>query len=818
MEREKNTVKIPKEEVDYQKVDTKTIAKLLEANLQTGLSERECASRQKRYGYNEVSEKKRSPVIKFLEKFWGLTPWMLELTIALSWMLGKYIDMYVVGALLLLNAILGFSQERKASNAVEMLKKKLHINARVLRDSKWKIVPSKELVPGDIVRVRAGDFVPADLKIFDGDLEVDQSALTGESLSVEKGENDMLFSGSTVKIGEASAVVVLTGSKTYFGKATELVQSAKPKLHTEEVISKVVRWLLIIVVGFLAATVVLSQFQGTPFVEILPLILVLLVSAIPVALPAMFTISMALGSMELVKRGVLITRLNASEDAASMNTLCADKTGTITMNKLSIVTVLPMNGFTEDDVILNGALASQEANHDPIDLAFLEMARMKNLSVEGKIQEEFVPFDPKTRRTEALISVGNEKIRVMKGAVNTIFQLSEIDDESVKKLEERIHDFALKGYRTMAVASGKVSETPKILGVVALYDKPRPDSKKLINELKELGISVKMITGDATPIAKEVAKQVGLGSSTTAAEELKLAIKKGQNVAYKIAERSDVFAEVYPQDKYSIVKILQSGKRIVGMTGDGVNDAPALKQAEVGIAVSNATDVAKSAASAVLTNEGLSNIVDLVKVGRMIYQRILTWIFNKVIKTFQIVVFVSLAFLLTGRYIVSAFDVILLLFVIDFVTLSLSTDNVRWSKKPDTWNINGLVGVAMLLGVMTVFESLGLLYLGAHFFNLFNNMGSLHTFTFAILFYSGMFTVFLVRERGRFLKSKPSKMLTLSISIDMVAVALLTTFGMPGLKPIPFVEVVFVIAYSFVFSLLINDVVKYTVLKKIGGI
>ncbi len=816
--KEKNTMNSPEEEIDYQNVDLSTIVESLETNLRTGLSDDETASRIRRYGYNEVVEKKSSPVFRFIKKFWGLTSWMLELTVVLSWILGKELDMYVIGALLLLNAILGFSQESKASNAVETLKKKLHVNARVLRNSKWTTVPSKELVPGDIVRMRAGDFIPADLKISEGTLDVDQSSLTGESLAVEKNKNDMLFSGSIVKSGETTAVVVLTGSKTYFGKTTELVQNAKPKLHMEEVISKVVRWLLVIVGSFLGIAMVLSYFQGIPFINILPLILVLMVSAIPVALPAMFTISMALGSMELVKRGVLITRLNASEDAASMNTLCADKTGTITMNRLSIANVIPMGEFSEDDVVLFGALASSEANNDPIDMAFTFKAREKNLPTKENLQEEFVPFDPKTRRTEAVISKGNDRFRVIKGAVNTVAQIAEVDPESFKSIEEKINDFASRGYRTMAVAYGKSSQTPKLVGLVALYDMPRPDSKKLIEELRVLGISIKMLTGDAMPIAKEISKQVGLGNSMTTASELKEDILKDPRLAHDIAEKSDVFAEVYPQDKYSIVKTLQDRNHVVGMTGDGVNDAPALKQSEVGIAVSNATDVAKSAASVVLTNEGLSNIVDLVKVGRMIYQRILTWIFNKIIKTFQIVVFVSTAFLLTGQYIVSAFDVVLLLFVIDFVTLSLSTDNVRWSKKPDTWNITGLVKVAMFLGVLTVIESLGLLYAGTHFFGLSKDLGALHTFTFAILFYSGMFTIFVVRERGHFWNSRPSGMLSFSIFADMAAVALLVTIGMPGLKAIPIAETLSVVAYSFIFSLLINDSLKYAILKRIEDV
>ncbi len=793
---------------DYQKMPIDDLLKELNTDSNKGLSKEEVEKRVKTYGYNEVPEKKPNPYLSFVKKFWGLTAWMLEAVIVLSIILNKMIDMYVIMALLLLNAVLGFFQEQRASKAVEALKKQLQINSRTLRDGKWVMIPARELVPGDIVRVRAGDFVPADLKLVDGQVEVDQSALTGESLTVSKEKSDMLFSGSIVKSGESTAVVVLTGNKTYFGKTTELVQVARPRLHTEDVISSVVKWLLIIVGVALAIAFVVAIFLGINLFDVVALALVLLASSIPVALPAMFTISMAIGSMELVKRGVLVTRLSASEDAATMDTLCSDKTGTITMNKLSVAGVIPMEGFDENTVILYGSLASQEANHDPIDLAFLNMLKEKKISTDGFTQKTFTPFDPKTRRTEAVIEHEGKTFRVVKGAVNVIADLtgSNIDDLNKKTVE-----YASKGYRTLAVAMGESSL--KMIGLVALYDMPRPDAKKLIGELKNLGISVKMLTGDALPIAKETARQVGLSDSITASKEFEKLVEEDPDKAAEIAEKSDGFAEIYPQDKYSIVKSLQRKGHIVGMTGDGVNDAPSLKQAEVGIAVSSATDVAKGAASVVLTGEGLGNIVDLVKVGRQIYQRILTWIFNKVVKTFQIVVFVVAAFLLTGHFIVSAFDVVLLLFVIDFVTLSISTDNARWSKTPDTWNITGLVKSSIVLGILVVLESLAILYIGMGLLGISRDYELLKTFSFSILFYFGMMTVFVVRERGHFWYSFPSKSLFYITIIDMIAVALLVTFGFPGLKPIPITDTLVVIGMSAFFSFVVNDLIKYYLLK-----
>jgi H+-transporting ATPase len=797
-------------------LDWKQVAERLNVDIKTGLSEGEAQKRTSKFGFNEIPEKKESSIIKFLKKFWGLTAWMLELTMLVSFILGKYLDLYIIGALLLFNSILSFLQEEKASSIISSLKKNLQVEARVLRNGKWKTVPSRGLVPGDIVRVRAGDFVAADLKVVTGKLEADQSALTGESMAVEKKENSVLYSGSIVKDGEANSIVLATGKKTYFGRTVQLVQIARPKLHMEEVISKVVTWLLAIVILLLGLTILAQVVRGGSLLEILPLTLILLVTAIPVALPAMFTLSMALGSIELAKQGVLVTRLTASEDVATMDTLCADKTGTITMNKLTITNISPAIGFAEEDVILYGALASQEANMDPIDLAFLTFARDKKLLSQEYAQKEFYPFNPETKRTEAVVQRNNSSFRVMKGAVRKIAELCGLKDEEIDRLEGSMGKLAGKGYRTLAVAISENTEKPRIVGLVAMYDTTRPDSTKLIQELKSLGISVKMLTGDALPIAKEIANKVGIGKNIVKAPDLKKYAKENLIKAAETAEKSDGFAEIYPEDKYIIVKSLQSKNHIVGMTGDGVNDAPALKQAEVGIAVSNATDVAKGSASVVLTSEGLSSIVDLIKTGRMIYQRIISWILNKIIKTFTIVVFVTMSFMFTGFFVVTAFDMVLLLFLTDFVTLSLATDKVRWSHKPNTWNIKGLVEVAVALGVIILIEHFGLLYIGLKYFGLQSSIPELNTFAFEMLFFSGTFTMFMVRERGHFWNSAPSRTLLLAIILDMIFVVTISTVGVPGLSPLPIYYTVSIVAYYFVLTLLVNDSMKYLLIKHKG--
>ncbi|MEM2133854.1 MAG: plasma-membrane proton-efflux P-type ATPase [Candidatus Jordarchaeaceae archaeon] len=778
-----------------------------------GLSSEEAKKRLEKYGYNETPEKKVRPIVIFIKKFWGVIPWMLEVTILLTLILGKYFEAVIVLSLLVFNSVIGFIQEKKASGALEFLKQKLSVSSRVKRDGMWILIPAREIVPGDLIRLRSGDFVPADIEVVDGIVEVDQSAVTGESLPVEKRVKDVLHSGSTVKRGEATGIVTSTGANTYFGKTVELVQIAKPKLHMEEVISKVVKWLSVMAAILLLIALLFTVYRGLDILGMVPLMTILIVSVVPVALPTMFTISMALGSLELAKKGVLVTRLSASEDAATMDVLCVDKTGTLTMNKLSIVNILPAGKYTREEVVLYGALASQEANQDPIDLAFLSAAKDMQIPTDSYLQKEFVPFDPSIRRTEAKVEKEGRQFYALKGAINSILPLCKDASENESIIEKSVEEISAKGHRVLAVAGGDSKENLKLVGVVALYDKPRPDSPILISELKSLGVSVKMLTGDALPIAKEVAQELGLGGNIIRKPALEDGLKDEN--ALKVLEESDGFAEVYPEDKYLIVKGLQKGKHIVGMTGDGINDAPALKQAEVGVAVNNATDVAKESASLVLTAPGLEGIVESVKNGRKIYQRITTYILNKIVKTFQVLVFIVLAFLLTGKYVVSLFSMVLLLFLVDFVTLSISTDNVRYSLKPDRWNVTSLVKISVSLGLVMIAESMLLLYLG-EYLGLYNNIGELYTFVFDMLIFIGLFNVLIIRERQHFWKSKPSKPLITSIMADTLIVILISTFGLYDLAPIGALQTLTVLIYSLAMCFLVNDYAKVFLAKTFG--
>ena len=776
-----------------------------------GLMQSEVDANRALYGYNETPDKKTHPVFKFLSKFWGLTPCMLELIVILSWFLHKYSDAYIVLALLLFNAVIDFVQEHNAERAVEALKKKLQVNVKLIRDGVWKPLAACELVPGDVVRLRIGDFVPADIKISQGELRIDQSAITGESGELEKKTTDVVNSGSIVTKGEATGIVVLTGVNTYYGKTIQLVKTAKPESHIDEMISKIVKWLLLIVGALLVVALAVSVVRQVNLFEMLPLILVLLLGAIPVALSSMVTVSMALGSKELVKEGVLVTRLNAPSDAASMNVLCVDKTGTLTMNKLSVAKIEVVKDFTEDDLLLYGALASQESDHDQIDMTFINAAKQKNKLTDAFVQKTFIPFDPESRKTEAIIKSGNEEFRVMKGSFDSIAQACGLDEKPTNEWGAKINEYAKQGYRALAVAKGNTNDKPSFVGLVALHDVPRADSKKLIDELKKLGISVKMLTGDALPIATQIAKEVDLGDCIIEASKLKNAdtIK-----IVELLEKNNGVAGVYPEDKYDIVKALQSKGHIVGMTGDGVNDAPALKQAEVGIAVSTATDVAKGAASIVLTQEGLANILSPIKIGRMMFERINTWVINKIAATILKTSFVVFPFLFLGKYAISTAAILMLLFMVDFVVIALSTDNVKWSEKPVKLNINVLLKIGIVIGLLMAIEALGLLYIGLDYLHLNMDNGALSTFCFEILLFFALFAIFVVRERNHFWKSAPSKILLSLVLVDMILGIIFSTYGLFGFKAIPLAQTIFVITYTAVFSFIINDFIKFIFLKK----
>lgn len=728
-----------------------------------GLTSGEAAARLKQHGPNAVAEERPHPWLALLRKFWAPVPWMLEAAIALQLALGKVDEAAIITGLLLFNSILSFLQESRANNALALLKSRLEILARVLRDGHWQLLPAQELVPGDVVYLRMGDLSPADIRLLEGEVLLDQSALTGESLPVEGGPGKPAYAGTVVKRGEATGEVMATGPRTYFGKTAELVRTAKTISHLETVILTVVKYLVALDVLLVAALLVYAMITGIPLAEIVPFALILLVASVPVALPATFTLATALGSLELAKRGILVTRLSAIEEAAAMDVLASDKTGTITQNRLALAALLTYGPHSDDDLLRLAALASDDATQDPIDLAILDAARGRNLLSSREQRLEFVPFDPAAKRSEAVYRQDGARLRVLKGAPRTIAALV----AGAPDVGADVELLAAKGYRVLAVAAG-TDDAVRLVGLVALEDPPRPDSEALVQSLRELGVRVVMVTGDGLATARTVAAQVGIGGRACPRERLEFAI--GDQVA-----DCDVFARVYPEDKFRLVQALQHAGHVVGMTGDGVNDAPALKQAEVGIAVASATDVAKAAASMVLTNPGLGDAIVAVENSRRIYQRMLTYTLNMAIKKFQVAFFLTLGLILTGTFVVTPLLVVLWMITNDFTTMSIATDRVPFSRKPERWRIPVLILTAGTLAVLILIFSFSVFFAGRDLLHL--PLPQLQTLIFVMLVFTGQGTVYLVRERHHFWHSRPSRWLVLSSLLDVVIVSFLATQG-----------------------------------------
>jgi len=766
-------------------------------NTAEGLSSVEAARRLRAYGPNEVPERRRSRWLAFALQFWAPVPWMLEAAIILTLALGRQADAVIISFLLVFNGIVSFWQQSRAENALALLRKHLAVNARVRRDGKWQLLPARELVPGDIVHVRAGDIAPADVRVQAGDLQVDQSALTGESLPREIPSGSILYSASVVQRGEATGEVLATGARTYFGKTTQLVQSARTVTHLERLIFQIVKYLMALDLLLVIGLVAFAFFTNLPFFEVLPFALILLIASVPAALPATFTLAQALGAVELSHRGVLVTRLSAVEEASSMDVICLDKTGTITENRLSVGAVRAYPPCSAERVLELGALASDAASQDPIDIAILQAGLSGTRATYQRLS--FVPFDPTTKRTEAVVQSDGETLRIMKGTPQIVASLAGMVPES---LSRDVDELASQGYRVLAVAAGSTDRLG-VAGLIALVDRPRPDSSTLIADLLGLGIEVKMITGDTASSARAVAHQVGIYGRVCELAELRA---RGAQASMDCA----VFAGVFPQDKFDLVRSLQQAEHVVGMTGDGVNDAPALKQAEVGIAVAGATDVAKSAASLVLTHPGLLDIVAAVQTSRRIYQRMLTYTMNKIIKTIQVGLLLSLAFFLTRNFVVTPFLVVLLLFANDFVTMSIATDSVGYSPKPDRWKIRPLVASSGLLALLVLAESFLVLYLGTRVFGL--AWPAVQTLMFVTLVFSGQATVYLVRQRSFLWTTWPSKWLLAATTVDIVAVMILATNGIL-MAPIslPLVLTALGIAVGF---MLLADPLKVSIFRR----
>ena len=728
-----------------------------------GLSSAEAQRRLLQYGPNAVAEERSHPIRALLRRLWGPIPWMLEATILLQLLLGKSGEAAIIAALLLFNAGISFVEEGRADRAITLLRSRLVIRARALRDGEWQLVPAATLVPGDLVHLRMGDLSPADMRLLDGDLLLDQSALTGESVPVEARPGALAYAGTMIKRGEATGEVVATGARTYFGKTAELVRRAKSVGHLQAAILSIVKMLVILDSVLVCLLLAYAAMTGMPFAEVLPFALILLVASVPVALPATFTLATALGAAELARHGVLVTRLSAIEEAAGMDVLCTDKTGTITENRLAPAALEAAAPFSEAELLRLAALACDPATQDPIDTAILEAAKARGLLAALPRRLEFVPFDPARRYAEGLYEDGAGKLRVAKGAPHAVAALV----PQAPDLTAGVERLASQGRRVLAVAAGPETE-PRLAGLLSLEDPPRADSGSLVKGLRQLGVRILMVTGDNLATARAVARRVGIGDRAAAPDGLS-DLAGGRALDY------DVFARVFPEHKFRLIERLQRAGHVVGMTGDGVNDAPALKQADVGIAVASATDVARAAAGVVLTSPGLVNVLAAVRISRRIYQRMLTYTINKIMKTLEIAVFLSVGVIATRAFVITPLLIVLLLFTNDFVTMSIATDHVSYSRRPDHWNVRNLMLTGGALAAMILVLSFAVFFVGRDLLVL--PLAELRTVVFLMLVMTGQGNVYLVRERAHFWRSRPSRWLVASSLADIIIVSVMATNG-----------------------------------------
>ena len=730
----------------------------------TGLSEAEARRRLAVSGPNAIPERRPHPLLRLLGKLWGPIPWMLEATVLLQLLLGKGGEAAVIALLLAVNALIGFVEEGRAGKALELLRRRLTATARVRRDGAWRSVPAAELVPGDVVHLRMGDLSPADVRITEGTVLLDQSALTGESVAVEAGAGALAYAAAIVRRGEATGEVAATGTRTYFGRTAELVRTARATSHLAGTIFRIVRILIAIDAVLIAALLAYAAWAGLPLREVLPFALILLVASVPVALPAPFTLATALGAAELARSGVLLTRLSAIEEAAGMDVLCTDKTGTLTENRLTLAGMHRIGAASDDALLRFAALACDPATQDPIDLAILSAAGGRALLADPPARIAFEPFDPATRYSLGRYREGDGELWVVKGAPGAVRALV----AGAPDVAAAIDGLAASGARVLAVASGGSRAGLRLAGLLALEDPPRADSAALVAGLKALGIRVVMVTGDNAATAGAIARRVGIDGPVAGADALEHADGAG-------ALDHGVYARVFPEHKIRLIRTLQSAGHVVGMTGDGVNDAPALKQADVGIAVASATDVARAAAGVALTAPGLVDALTAVRISRRIYQRMLTYTINKIMKTLEIAVFLTVGVMLTHVFVITPLLIVLLLFTNDFVTMAIATDNVGYSRQPDRWDVRRLIVTGGLLAGAVLILSFAVFFFGRDVLGL--GLGALQTLVFVMLVATGQGNVYLVRARGPFWRSRPSRWLLLSSVMDLLVVAVMATAG-----------------------------------------
>jgi H+-transporting ATPase len=780
------------------------LEKKLESSTE-GLSQSEAEKRLTQYGPNEITVEKTNMFLKFLSYFWGPIPWMIEVAVILSGVVRHWPDFFIILVLLMTNAVVGFWEEREAGNAIAALKAKLAIKARVKRDGKWINPPAREVVPGDVIRLRLGDIVPADARLLQGDsIEVDQSQLTGESLPASIKSGGAVFSGSIIRQGEIEAMVYGTGENTYFGKTAQLVQQVHTVSHFQKAVLKIGNYLIILAVALVAVIITVAIFRGDPILTTLQFALVLTVAAIPVAMPTVLSVTMAVGARLLAKKQAIVSRLVAIEELAGVDILCADKTGTLTQNKLTLGDPFSVNNIPVDQIILNAALASRGDNNDTIDLAVLGGIKDKE-ALKNYQMVHFQPFDPVHKRTEALIkSKDGKTFKVTKGAPQVILALSANHSAVNTAVEKVVNEFAARGFRSLGVARADADGSWQFLGVLPLFDPPREDAKSTIATALSMGVKVKMVTGDALAIAIETAKKLGMGINILDAASLGDSKKKETTEEIDSIEKADGFAQVFPEHKFHIVDILQKRGHIVGMTGDGVNDAPALKKADCGIAVSGATDAARAAAAIVLLTPGLSVIIDAIKESRRIFQRMNSYAIYRIAETLRVLFFMTLAILVFNFYPLTAVMIVMLALLNDGAILSIAYDNVQYKMQPEAWNMRMVLGISTVLGIIGVVSAFGLFYLGERVFHI--DRSHIQTMMYLKLSVAGHLTIFLTRTRGPFWSIRPAKILLIAVFGTQALATLMAVYGI-FMTPLGWGWALFVWGYALAWFL-VNDRIK----------
>lgn len=796
------------EQIKVEDVKEFTASQLIErlSSSSKGLSSSQAKERLEKYGYNEIEEEEKSHLLKLFGYFWGPIPWMIEVALLISLLIQHWEEFSIILLLLLINGAVGFWQEDRADDAIDLLKEKLAYNARVLRDGKWVVVPSREVVLGDVVKVHLGDIVPADVKLTEGAyVTADESAITGESLPVDKGVGDICYSGSIITKGQMNGVVFATGMNSFFGRAAGLVSKEKPKSHLEKAVVKIGNYLIALDAIMVVLIFIAGLIRHEGFFDILGFILVLTIASIPVAQPAVLSVTMTVGAMALAKKKAIVSKLSAIEEMAGMDVLFSDKTGTLTKNKISVAEISPYNDFKKDEVIFYAGLASLREEQDPLDRAIIDEMESSE-AIKAEIEDykilKFNPFDPVRKSTQSEVQYKDGTIfKVSKGAPQVILSLVGDSDVLKATVLRHIDIFASKGYRALGVAKTGTDGTWFFLGLIALYDPPRKSSKETIEAAKSMGIEVKMVTGDHIAIAKEIAGELGLKTNIMLPASF---LNKTKSEAVSIIENASGFAEVFPEHKYEIVEVLQNKGKIVGMTGDGVNDAPALKRADAGIALSGATDAAKSAADIVLTRPGLTVIINAIKESYRIFHRMKGYSIYRVAETIRILIFTAMVILLFNFYPVTALMLVLIALLDDIPVMTIAYDRTEKINNPQKWNMNQVIGMATFLGLLGVASSLLLFYIGKVVLNL--DTGVIQTLIFLKLVVAGHLTMFVTRNTGHFWSVKPSGIFFWSVILTDVLATIIAIFGF-FLTPIGWELALLVWVYSLI-AFLIEDQLK----------